>query len=148
MQDADIFFFRPGLLPASKGCRQTLTAAGNIGMISAVNNTISALQAFSKKLGVTAYNIANADTDGFKKSTAVLEEGPGGAVRTRIRRVDTPGNRYAVVEGDRRVEKETSNVDLVEEIPQLTIARRAYEANIKALQAQDAVLGSLLDIIG
>ena len=42
--------------------------------------------------------------------------------------------------------KETSNVDLAEEFPQMMIAQRGYEANIKALKAQSDVLKSLLDI--
>ena len=44
-------------------------------MISAVNSTISALQANKTRLGVTADNIANVNTDEFKKSRAILKEG-------------------------------------------------------------------------
>ena len=45
------------------------------------------------------------------------------------------------------VTKETSNVDLSQEIPNLMLAQRGYEANIKTIQTQEKVLGSLLDII-
>jgi len=47
-------------------------------------------------------------------------------------------------EGQVLVEK--SNVDLAEELPRLMIDRRAFQANIKTIQAQDDMLGSLLDI--
>ena len=64
-----------------------------------------------------------------------------------IRRVETPGHPYEVMEDGQPVAKETSNVDLSQEIPNLMIAQRGYEANIKTIQAQEKVLGSLLDII-
>jgi flagellar hook protein FlgE len=38
-------------------------------------------------------------------------------------------------------------VDLAEEFPQMMIAQRGYEANIKALKAQSDVLKSILDIV-
>jgi flagellar basal-body rod protein FlgC len=46
------------------------------------------------------------------------------------------------------VEKETSNVNLEEELPDLMITQRTYEANLKVLQTQDKMLGATLDILG
>ena len=46
------------------------------------------------------------------------------------------------------LEKEISNVDLTEEIPDLMITKRAYQANLKTIETQDEMLGSLLDTIG
>ena len=45
-------------------------------------------------------------------------------------------------------EKELSNVDLTEEIPQLTSTQRDFEANIKAIEIKEEMLGSVLDILG
>ena len=117
-------------------------------MIAALNNTVSALRAFVTKLGVTADNIANVNTDGFKKSRAILHEGNNGAVRVEISRDTSPGLHYDILENDEVVEKETSNVDLAEEIPDLMMSKRAYQANLKSLKTQDEMLGSLLDTIG
>ena len=117
-------------------------------MISALNSTVSALKAFVTKLGVTADNIANVNTDGFKKNRAILHEGHNGAVRVEISRDNRPGLRYDAVENGEKVEKEMSNVDLTEEIPDLMMTKRAYQANLKTLKTQDEVLGSLLDTIG
>jgi flagellar basal-body rod protein FlgC len=61
--------------------------------------------------------------------------------------VNTPGHPYEVIEDGQPVQKETSNVDLSEELPNLMIAKRGYQANIKAIQTQEKMLGSLLDII-
>ena len=117
-------------------------------MISALNGTISALRAFVTKLGVTADNIANANTDGFKRSRAVLHEDYNGSVRVEIKKDTSPGLRYDVIEDGKKVEKETSNVNLNEEIPDLMVTKRAYQANLKTVEVQDEMLGSLLDTIG
>jgi flagellar basal-body rod protein FlgC len=117
-------------------------------MISALNGTISALKAFVTKLGVSADNIANVKTDGFKRNRATLHEGHNGGVRVEIEKDDSPGLRYNVIENGKKVEKETSNVDLTEEIPNLMVTKRAYQANLKSVETQDEMLGSLLDIVG
>ena len=117
-------------------------------MIPSVNSTISALQAYTTKLGVTADNIANVNTDEFKKSRATLKEGINGDVQVDINRVNTPGRSYQKLEGDQLVEKEGSNVSLEEEVPEMMVTQRTYEANLKVLQTQNKMLGTLLDITG
>jgi flagellar basal-body rod protein FlgC len=121
---------------------------GGKEMISALSSSVSALRAFFTKLGVTADNIANVNTDGFKKNRASLHEDQNGGVRVEISRDESSGFRYAVVQNGEVLEKETSNVDLTEEIPDLMITKRAYQANLKTLETQDQMLGSLLDTIG
>jgi flagellar hook protein FlgE len=117
-------------------------------MILSANSTISALQAYKTQLDVTANNIANVNTENFKKSKATLKEGANGDVQVDVQRIDTPGHRYQELEGDRMVEKETSNVDLSEELPQMILTPHAYKANMKVMQTQDEILGTTLDIIG
>ena len=117
-------------------------------MISAVNSTVSALQAYKTQMTVTSNNVANVNTEGFKKSTATLKEGGNGDVQVDVNRVNTPGHRYQELEDDQMVVKETSNVDLAEEFPQMMVTQHAYEANMKVLQAQDKLLGTTLDILG
>ncbi len=116
-------------------------------MISPLNSAISALQAHVKKLGVTAHNIANVNTEGYKKYRATMEEDALGGVRVNIRRVETPGHPYEIWEDGQPTIKETSNVDLTQEIPNLMIAQRGYEANIKTIQTEEKMLGTLLDIV-
>jgi flagellar hook protein FlgE len=116
-------------------------------MIVPLNNSISALQARVKKLGVTANNIANVISEGYKKYRASMEEGPNVGVKVNLTRLDTPGFPYELIENGQPLEKEMSNVDLTEEIPNLMIAQRGYEANLKTIQTQDKMIGSLLDIV-
>jgi len=115
-------------------------------MISSINSNLSALVAFGKKMGVTSNNIANVNTDGFKKSRAVLNEGHTGEVRALIEQIDTPGPVHTVIEDGVATEKEMSNVDLTREIPELIPTKRAYEANLKAIKTQDEMLGALVDL--
>ena len=117
-------------------------------MIPSVNSTISALQAYKTRLGVNADNIANVNTAEFKKSRVSLKEGINGGVQVDINRVNTPGHRYQELEGDQLIEKEGSNLSLEEEIPEILVTRRTYEANLKVLQTQNRMLGTLLDITG
>ena len=116
-------------------------------MIQAVNSTLSALQAYRKSMGVTANNIANVNTEEFKKSRATMIEGVNGGEEVDVEKVNTPGHRYQELQGNQMVEKETSNVNLEEELPDLMLTQRTYEANLKVLQTRDKMLGSMLDII-
>lgn len=117
-------------------------------MISKVNSTLSALQAFKTIMGVTANNIANVNTDEFKKSKANLQEGTNGEVQVNIKRVNSPGHPFQEFVGDQLVEKESSNVNLDEELPDMLVTQRTYEANLKVLQSRDRMLGTVLDIMG
>jgi len=121
---------------------------GSDSMISAVNSTVSALQAYNTQMQVRSNNVANVNTEGFKKSKASLKEGENGNVQVDVNQVNTPGHRYQEFEDDKMVEKETSNVDLAEEFPQMMVTQHAYEANMKVLQTQDRMLGTTLDILG
>lgn len=116
-------------------------------MISSVQASISALQAYKKKMEVVADNVANVNTEEFKKSRALLREGLNGDVQVEISRVDSLGYRYQELEGHQLVEKEGSNVDLGEEIPEMIVTQHAYKANLKVVQTQDRILGTLLDIM-
>jgi flagellar basal-body rod protein FlgC len=116
-------------------------------MISAVNSTISALHAYKTQMDVASNNVANINTENFKRSRVNLREGKNGNVQATVRQHNTPGHRYQELEGDQMVEKETSNVDLAEEFPRMMVTQHAYKANMKVLQAQDQLLGTTLDIL-
>ena len=116
-------------------------------MVFSVGNTISSLNAHATKLAVSANNVANVATEGFKKSRAVLQEGPGGAVQVQIDRVNTPGPLIQDDGEDQYTALEMSNVDLGEEIPQTMLTTRGYEANLTVVKTADELLGSILDIL-
>jgi flagellar hook protein FlgE len=124
----------------------TQTIDGGFAMINATNNSLSALNAYSKKMDVTANNIANALTDGFKKSRVTMEEGSPSGVKAVVDRVETRGFPKESIKDGKTVTVESSNVDLSEELPEMVITQTAYGANLKTQKAQNDMMGSLLDM--
>lgn len=117
-------------------------------MITAVGNNLSALKALGKKMEVTANNVANSESEGFKKSRAVITEGVTHDIEVEIDRVESPGPIIHETVNGQGTEKELSNVELTEEIPSTIQTQRSYEANLKAIATQEEMLGSILDIFG
>ena len=115
-------------------------------MISGIYSGLSALQAIQLKTQTTANNVANINTDEFKGSRTSLVEGNPDGVNVTISRIETPGPQVyeQTTQGQKLVEK--SNVDLTEELPSMMVSRRAFQANIKTIRAEDEMLGMLLDI--
>jgi flagellar basal-body rod protein FlgC len=116
-------------------------------MIYSISGTLSALYAARKKMGVAADNIANTNTDEFKKSRVTLSERDGGGVSATVDVVDTPGIPKDTIQNDTIVQTESSNVDLAEELTELIPTKTYYGANLKALKTQQDMLGSLIDIV-
>jgi flagellar hook protein FlgE len=115
-------------------------------MINATGSALSGIKACGTKIGVTANNIANMNTDGFKKSRAVLEEGHLSGVTVSIEEIDTPGAILPAQDGSGET-RETSNVDLEEEAGNLITTRTALSANIKTLRTWDEMTESLIDLL-
>jgi flagellar basal-body rod protein FlgC len=118
-------------------------------MISGISAGLSALNAIQTRNQSTASNTANINTDGYKKTRVTLVGGEvQGLVATNVQRIDTAGPMvYEPTETDETL-VEKSNVELTEELPTMMIDKRAFQANIKIIQAQDEMLGNLLDIKG
>ncbi|HUL31371.1 MAG TPA: flagellar basal body protein [Thermodesulfobacteriota bacterium] len=115
-------------------------------MVDAIYSALSGLQAFGRKLGVTAHNVANLNTDGFKKSRALFEEASPSGVAVRVDRVDSPGAPIPSEDGT-GVPRESSNVTVEEEMVSLVTTRNSYTANLKTVQVEEELVGTLLDVI-
>ena len=131
--------------PDSDGQRITPWNMESI-MIPPLNATVSALHAFGQKLGVTAGNIANVNTDGYKKYRAVFQEGPYGQVEVTALHDET-GIPLGRLEEDEPPAPQASNVALEEEFPELITSVYGIKANLKTLKVQDEILGNLLDTV-
>ncbi|WP_316901295.1 flagellar basal body rod C-terminal domain-containing protein [Pseudodesulfovibrio indicus] len=105
------------------------------------DTNVSALSALSTVQEVSANNIANMNTDGFKASSVVLESGPGdqGVEVAAIRESTTPGS---VIDG-----AETSNTDIGREMVGMITTGRAFEANVAAIRVSEEMTGHLLNMI-
>ena len=111
--------------------------------ISGINASQAGLSAFSKTLSNTAGNIANVNTNGYKATVATINDDSAGLPQVSLRTSDAPG--ALLQEGG--VMTETSNVDLSQEIPQMMVSQAGYEANIKALEAQNNILQSTINMV-
>ena len=114
-------------------------------MSDASNAALSALGSLSRKIDVTANNIANVNTNSFKKSRAELEDVYPSGVKVSISQVDTPGD--ALPPDEKGKEQESSNVNLSEELINLITTQHAYAANIKTITTEDEMRKTLLDTI-
>jgi flagellar hook protein FlgE len=117
-------------------------------MVSPIDSGLSGVAANMKKMEVTANNVANVNTDGFKKSRATFKEGAAGGVSVDVSQVNTPGTTKQVTEKGRIKDVETSNVDLAEEFTESMSTRTGYKANLKTIRTHDEMLGNLLDTLG
>lgn len=111
-------------------------------MINPLDISISGMKAMEKRMGVAANNLANVVSDGFKKDRVSLSENQNGGVEASISKVDTPGS---VVE-DQGTTRELSNVDMAEELTSTIPTKAIYTANLKMIQTQDELIGSIIDL--
>ncbi|TKB73354.1 MAG: flagellar biosynthesis protein FlgC [Nitrospira sp.] len=115
-------------------------------MIGAIHSALSGLTAFSTQIDVTAHNVANVNTNGFKKSRTELVAVETGGVLPVIQKNQSAGPFILNNTGYGPAQLELSNVDLGEEAVNQILAQRGFEANISTLKTVDDMLGTILDI--
>jgi len=131
-------------------------------MSSVLSIAASGLAAQSKRLAVSANNVANIRSLGLKadrsnaaagayepKQTA-LSSIPGGGVRaTEVPVVPPSFNSYEPNDPDADVNGlvPRPNISLEQEVVTQLQAVRAYQANLETIKAEDRLLGSLLDAL-
>lgn len=135
-------------------------------MIAGFSASLSGLMAQSKRVAVSADNIANMRSRGLRAdgpAQGSIEGQPGayvpkrvddvtatgGGVRAEVRPVDPPSVPvYAPSRPDADSEGVAAipNVNLAREMVTQIQAQRAYEANAAAIRTQDELTDSLLDI--
>ncbi len=99
-------------------------------MTSAIQAARAGVAAFTRQLGVTARNVANASSP--PRRVQFVEQSPSGVSLQRVREPDGA----------------TAGVDLTTELPELLVGVRGVEVNLKTLTTQDDMLGTLLDLLG
>jgi len=117
-------------------------------MVTGIQSAVSALHGFATKMAVISNNVANASTDGFAKTRARIQERRHGGIEVYIQQTQTPPDIISDNEPSYSYDKEASNVDLAEEIPQMLLAARGFEANIQCFKTHDEMQSTVLDIIG
>ena len=115
-------------------------------MLGAIYPAFTGLAAFATQVAVTAHNVANVNTNGFKKSQTELIAQETGGVLAVIQKNESAGPAILSDTGYGPAQLELSNVDLGEETVNRIIGQRGFEANIQAIKTADDMLGTLLDI--
>ncbi len=115
-------------------------------MIDALSAAISGMKAAAGRTNIVANNIANLNTDNYKRKIAVQKDAPGGGVTLSVRTDNSPG--YAISENPNTNQQaaEFSNVDIPTEFVNLIKAKHALKANISTIRTANENLGSILDI--
>ena len=95
----------------------------NINTIS-----LSALNAYEKKLNVSANNVANVNTEKFKPSEGIMNDNSDSGVYVTVGQSASPG------------------VDLAKEMADVMITQNGFKANLKTLQTSEELTKSVIDI--
>ena len=109
--------------------------------------SVAGINAFFKKMDVTAHNIANLNTDNYKRSISHIEQDKNGLPETKVTIDNTPGLENPKKVGEAKGPPwEMSNVSYAEEAVNMIEAEMGVKANVKTLKAAGETFGSLLDI--
>ena len=118
---------------------------------------IQAMQAMETAMQVSANNVANVNTGGFKAQEVTYETGPGGTgVRVGdVVEITTPGPLIRTQDladtgdslGAVRDYVEGSNTDVAREMVTQTVTEAAYTANATVVRTADDMQGVLLDML-
>ena len=111
---------------------------------SAFDTSASGIVAAATKLQVNANNVANANTNGYQTQRVDLVESPAG-VEARAASVDAPNRADAAANPNRNSSSPPSDVNLADEMVSMVANGNFYQANMRALQAADDMMGTLLD---
>jgi flagellar basal-body rod protein FlgC len=115
-------------------------------MNAAYQAALSGLQAFGTRIQSNANNIANANSEGFKKTRVTLAETLPQGVRAAVEKVETPGAMVFEETGKGMDVVELSNVELGSELPEMMLNSQFYKANLKTIETVDRMTGTLLAI--
>ena len=136
-------------------------------MLSSLDISASGLEARRLWMNTIAENIANAEStrdasgapNPYRRREpifAVRAEGNAAGVQVReiredpseFRYVFDPGHPDALPEGERKGFVAYPNVNVIQEMVDMLMASRSYEANVTAMDATKAMTASALRIIG
>ncbi|MFT5702063.1 MAG: flagellar hook protein FlgE [Desulforhopalus sp.] len=115
-------------------------------MISAYNSALSGLQTFATRVQSNANNVANANTNDFKRTRVINTTVDPTGVRAQVEKVDTPGPTVYEETSNGFDQVELSNVDLGVEIPDMNLNSTMYKANLKTIETVNEMTGELLKL--
>ncbi len=114
-----------------------------------LNSSLCALRALSTKFSAGADNIANLNTDGYKRKRVEIREDSLGNPAAVVSIDNRPGpTRLEPGRNGKPEEVEMSNLDLASELVTNMTTENAIRANLRSAAAADEILGETIDILG
>lgn len=119
-----------------------------------MQQAVSGMEVQSRRIGVAAENVSNADTPGYQRKLLAMQPGltaPGESFKDMKVLLDrTEGERsyepaHPLADADGYIT--ASNVSLVTEMADMREANRSYEANLNSFQQARTMYQSLLDLL-
>jgi len=96
-------------------------------MNNVANTALSGLQTAQLRLNAAAHNVANAQTEGFRRDVVRAQPQAQGGVQARVEKLPEPGS------------------DLAADLVAQKSATYAFKANLQVLKTADETLGRLLN---
>lgn len=106
--------------------------------------SLSGMRANQQRVAAAAHNTANLSTDGFERQRLRADEAPSGGVRTKVDTVELSKEAREISES---TEGPQNNVNTVEETISRIESKHGFNSNLKAFQASDRMMKSLLDTL-
>ena len=119
-------------------------------MVSPINTALSGLSAASRRIAVSADNIANQFSKNYTPKQVDQVSLSGGAVQAIVKDVNPatiPVFNPLDPDADANGTVQLPNVDLANELVNQTIASYDFKANLQSIKAADNLQKSLLDIL-
>ncbi len=91
------------------------------------STALSGIQAAQTRLNASAHNIANLNTEGFRRDQVSAQAREGGGVLASVDKAAQPGS------------------DLVQDVVDQKMAALAFKANVQVLKTAASLTGTLLD---
>ena len=105
--------------------------------ISAIGSGLSGMQSFQRALDVSANNVANLDTNGFKPQQAEFQANTGDGVNVRVSGTTAPQDAAAA--------NAPSGTDLTSETVNSLQYKAGFELSAQVVKTADQMLGTLID---
>lgn len=115
-------------------------------MMVGMRSALSGLQAFASTVESSANNVANMQTEGFKRTRVTLAAQTPYGVRAITERDETPGPHTVELTAGGMEMIELSNVDVGVEFAETLSNVQGYKANVNSVRASDNMIRTVLSI--
>ena len=114
-------------------------------MLDALSSAIQGLKAVSTRTHIASHNLANLNTDNFKRKIPFQVDNPAG-VSVEVHEDPSPGFPLDAIPESNLPAREMSNVSMERELVELMRSKHSLIANIKAIETALDNEGTILDI--